>query len=103
MAVEPQMQRRWEQQLAGYVAASFRVISLGNLASQSVQFVSKLVSAGILYFGARLVIDGDLTVGELVAFNLLAGRVECARSKASRKRGRTFIRQGSRLLVLATS
>ncbi len=29
----------------------------------------------ILYFGAKLVIDGDLTVGELVAFNLLAGRV----------------------------
>ena len=25
MAVEPQMQRRWEEQLAGYVAASFRV------------------------------------------------------------------------------
>ncbi|UPK37789.1 type I secretion system permease/ATPase [Bradyrhizobium sp. 186] len=75
MAVEPQMQRRWEQQLAGYVAASFRVISLANVASQSVQFVSKLVSAAILYFGARLVISGDLTVGELVAFNLLAGRV----------------------------
>ncbi|WP_314946301.1 type I secretion system permease/ATPase [Bradyrhizobium cosmicum] len=75
MAVEPQMQRRWEQQLAGYVAASFRVISLANVASQLVQFVSKLVSAAILYFGARLVISGDLTVGELVAFNLLAGRV----------------------------
>ncbi|MBI5263585.1 MAG: type I secretion system permease/ATPase, partial [Bradyrhizobium sp.] len=75
MAVEPQMQRRWEQQLAGYVAASFRVISLGNVASQSVQFVSKLASAAILYFGARLVMSGDLTVGELVAFNLLAGRV----------------------------
>ena len=34
MAVEPQMQRRWEEQLAGYVAASFRVLSLGNVASQ---------------------------------------------------------------------
>ena len=33
-----------------------------------------LVMAGILYFGARMVTDGDLTVGELVAFNLLAGR-----------------------------
>jgi subfamily B ATP-binding cassette protein HlyB/CyaB len=75
MALEPQMQRRWEEQLAGYVAASFRVISLGNTASQTVQFISKLVTAGILYFGAKLVIDGDLTVGELVAFNLLAGRV----------------------------
>jgi subfamily B ATP-binding cassette protein HlyB/CyaB len=75
MAVEPQMQRHWEEQLAGYVAASFRVLSLGNVASQSVQLVSKLVTAAILFFGAKLVIDGSLTVGELVAFNILAGRV----------------------------
>ena len=75
MAVEPQMQRRWEEQLAGYVAASFRVISLSNTASQTVQLISKLVTAGILYFGAKLVIDGSLTIGELVAFNMLAGRV----------------------------
>jgi subfamily B ATP-binding cassette protein HlyB/CyaB len=75
MAVEPQMQRRWEEQLAGYVAASFRVLSLGNTASQVVQLVSKLVTAGVLYFGARLVIEGNLTVGELVAFNILASRV----------------------------
>jgi subfamily B ATP-binding cassette protein HlyB/CyaB len=75
MAVEPQMQRRWEEQLAGYVAASFRVLRLGNTASNTVQFVNKVVTAGILYFGARLVISGDLTVGELVAFNMLAGRV----------------------------
>ena len=75
MAVEPQMQRRWEEQLAGYVAASFRVFSLGNVASQSVQLISKLVTAATLYWGAKLVISGDLTVGELVAFNMLAGRV----------------------------
>ncbi|WP_296747226.1 type I secretion system permease/ATPase [Mesorhizobium sp.] len=75
MAVEPQMQLRWEEQLAGYVSASFRVLSLGNAASQSVQMVSKLVTAGVLYFGARLVISGDLTVGGLVAFNMLAARV----------------------------
>src|ERR1700720_1006554 len=75
MALEPQMQRRWEEQLAGYVGASFKVVSLGNTASQCVQLVNKLVIAGTLYYGARLVIDGDLTVGELVAFNMLAGRV----------------------------
>jgi subfamily B ATP-binding cassette protein HlyB/CyaB len=75
MAVEPQMQRRWEEQLAGYVSASFRVLSLGNTASQVVQFVSKVVTASILYFGAKLVIDGNLSVGELVAFNILASRV----------------------------
>jgi ATP-binding cassette, subfamily B, bacterial HlyB/CyaB len=57
------------------VAASFRVISLGNTASQTVQLVNKLVIAGTLYFGAKLVISGDLTVGELVAFNMMAGRV----------------------------
>jgi ATP-binding cassette, subfamily B, bacterial HlyB/CyaB len=75
MAVEPQMQRRWEEQLAGYVAASFRVLKLGNNASNMVQLISKLVTAATLYFGAKLVIDGSLTVGELVAFNILAGRV----------------------------
>jgi subfamily B ATP-binding cassette protein HlyB/CyaB len=75
MAVEPQMQRRWEEQLAGYVTASFRVTNLGNVASQGVQLVSKLATALTLYFGARLVIEGNLSVGELVAFNMLSGRV----------------------------
>jgi ATP-binding cassette, subfamily B, bacterial HlyB/CyaB len=40
MAVEPQMQRRWEDQLAAYVTASFKVVNLGNTASQLVQLVS---------------------------------------------------------------
>jgi subfamily B ATP-binding cassette protein HlyB/CyaB len=75
MAVEPQMQRRWEEQLASYVTASFRVLKLGNTASHFVQLVSKLVTVGTLFVGAKLVIDGALTVGELVAFNILAGRV----------------------------
>jgi subfamily B ATP-binding cassette protein HlyB/CyaB len=75
MAIEPQMQQRWEEQLAGYVQASFRVLALGNWASQAVQLISKVVTALTLYFGAYLVIDGKLTVGELVAFNMLSGRV----------------------------
>ena len=75
MAVEPQMQRAWEEQLAGYVAASFRVLRLGNTASHTVQLVNTLVTTAILYFGAQLVIGGNLSVGELVAFNILAGRV----------------------------
>lgn len=75
MAVEPQMQRRWEEQLASYVTASFKVISLGNTASNLVQMISKLVMAATLYYGAQLVIEGSLSVGELVAFNIFAGRV----------------------------
>jgi subfamily B ATP-binding cassette protein HlyB/CyaB len=75
MAVEPAMQRRWEEQLAGYVRASFSVLNLGNWASQGVQLISKLVTAALLFFGARAVMDGTMSVGELVAFNMLAGRV----------------------------
>jgi subfamily B ATP-binding cassette protein HlyB/CyaB len=75
MAVEPQLQQRWETQLAGYVGAAFRVSVLGNVASQSIQLISKLVTAAILYFGATAVIAGKMTVGELVAFNMLSGRV----------------------------
>lgn len=75
MAVEPQMQRRWENQLAGYVGSSFRASMLGNYGSQAVQFVNKITIALTLYFGAKLVISGELTVGQLVAFNMLASRV----------------------------
>jgi len=74
-AVEPQMQRRWEEQLAGYVQASFKTSQLSNIASQGVQAIQKITMAATLFFGAKLVIDGDLTVGQLVAFNMLSGRV----------------------------
>lgn len=75
MAVEPQMQNQWEKQLAGYVGAGFSAAMLGNYGSQAIQLVSKLTTVAILFYGAKLVIAGDLTVGMLVAFNMLAGRV----------------------------
>ncbi|MFC7535913.1 type I secretion system permease/ATPase [Sphingomonas sp. GCM10030256] len=75
MAVEPQMQNRWERQLAGYVGSGFSAAMLANWGSQAIQLVSKLTTVAILYFGAKLVIEGKLTVGMLVAFNMLAGRV----------------------------
>jgi len=75
MAVEPQLQRRWEEQLAGYVRASFKAGALGNIANQIASFVNKIVVVLTLWFGARLVIDGYLSVGQLIAFNMLASRV----------------------------
>jgi subfamily B ATP-binding cassette protein HlyB/CyaB len=75
MAVEPQMQRRWEEQLAGYVGASLRTVNLGNVAGQIASLLNKLTLIGVLWVGAYLVMRGELTVGELVAFNMLAGRV----------------------------
>jgi subfamily B ATP-binding cassette protein HlyB/CyaB len=74
-ATEPQNQRRWEEQLAAYVKASFQTTQLGNIASQGTAFVNKLTVLLILWIGARLVMGGDLSVGQLIAFNMLAGRV----------------------------
>ncbi|MCW8883871.1 MAG: type I secretion system permease/ATPase [Motiliproteus sp.] len=75
MAVEPQMQRRWEEQLAAYVAASFKSANLGNIANQVAGLINKVVTVLILWVGATLVIAGSLSVGQLIAFNMLAGRV----------------------------
>jgi len=72
MAVEPQMQAHWERQVAGYVKASFQAAMLANWGRQGIELIQKLAMVALLYFGARLVIDGSLTVGELVAFNMLA-------------------------------
>ena len=74
-ATEPQAARRWDEQLAAYVAASFRVISLGAVAGEGIRLVQKLVTVGILWLGALQVIDGAMTVGGLVAFNMLASRL----------------------------
>lgn len=74
-AVEPQMRRRWEEQLAGYVKAGFRATNLNNIASQTAQVISKVSTALVLWFGAHMVMAGDMTVGMLVAFNMLSGRV----------------------------
>ena len=75
MAVEPALQRRWEEQLAGYVRASFRATNLSNIAGQTASFINKLATIGILWIGAFLVMEGSLSVGQLIAFNMIAGRV----------------------------
>ena len=75
MAVEPQMRAKWEKQFAGYTNTGFAVATLANWGSHLIQVVSKLTTVAILYFGAKAVIAGDLSVGSLVAFNMLSGRV----------------------------
>jgi ATP-binding cassette, subfamily B, bacterial HlyB/CyaB len=75
MAVEPQMQRRWEDQIAAYVTASFRAMNLGNIAGQIASFINKVVTVLILWIGAGLVMSGAMTIGMLIAFNMIAGRI----------------------------
>lgn len=75
MAVEPQLIRRWDNQLAAYVSASFKTVTLGTLANSGVTLISKGVTLLLLWYGVKLVLDGQLTVGQLIAFNMLAGQV----------------------------
>lgn len=75
MAVEPRMRDRWEKQFAGYIQTGWEVTVLSNWGSHLIQLVSKLTTVAILFFGAQAVIAGDLSVGSLVAFNMLSGRV----------------------------
>lgn len=75
MAVEPQMRRKLEGHLSSYVHASFRSQNLSNVSSQVAGLINKLMTLGIIWWGAHLVIGGSLTVGQLIAFNMLAGRV----------------------------
>jgi subfamily B ATP-binding cassette protein HlyB/CyaB len=74
-AVEPFWQREWERRLANYVNAAFHSGQLAGATNQFIGFASKMLTAGLLWFGARLVIEGELTVGGLIAFNMLAGRI----------------------------
>ncbi|AXA91944.1 type I secretion system permease/ATPase [Massilia sp. YMA4] len=75
MAVEPHWTRKWDNQLAAYVSSSFRTATIGTLAGSGVTLVSKLVTVATMYVGARLVIDNQLSVGQLIAFNMLAAQV----------------------------
>ena len=52
-----------------------RTAMLGAKGQNAIQYVSKLSTAALLLFGAKAVIDGELSVGELVAFNMIAGQV----------------------------
>lgn len=74
-ALEPQFEQRWDRQLAAYVLAAFRSQMAASTAQESVGLIGKLVQAATLWWGSHLVMQGQLTVGQFVAFNMFAGRV----------------------------
>ena len=75
LAVEPPLLRKWEEQLAGYVRASFRATTVMTVAGQTGTFIQKVTTVGILWVGAYRVIEGDLSIGQLIAFNMLSAQV----------------------------
>src|SRR5581483_630342 len=75
MAIEPRRAQEWEKYLAAYVRSSLNANNCSMLAAGAVRLVGKLVALAIVWAGAWEVMGGHMSVGELIAFNMLAGQV----------------------------
>ncbi len=75
MAIEPNQTKIWDEKLATYVNTVFRTSITENAAGVGVTLISKITNAIVLFYGAYLVIDNQLSVGQLIAFNMLSGQV----------------------------
>lgn len=74
-ATESQFNRQWRQYLATFVRSAFNTAQAGNLAGQGINLIHKLTSAMLLWYGVQLTLEGKLSPGELVAFNMFSGYV----------------------------
>lgn len=74
-AIEDKFEQKWGELQADYVKASYKTSMLSQTAGAIGQFVQKVFDLMILYFGALHVINGNFTVGQLVAFRMLSGRI----------------------------
>ncbi|MGR5294703.1 type I secretion system permease/ATPase [Vibrio mediterranei] len=74
-ATESDFLSRWQRMLAAFVRASFKAKVIGIWAGQGIGLIQKITSALLLWWGVILVLEGKLTPGELVAFNMLSGHV----------------------------
>ena len=74
-AAEGAARERWEGLFARFVRTGFKASTTSNISSNIGDFLTNLSSLLILWFGARFVIDKELTIGQLVAFQMLSGRV----------------------------
>ncbi|MFV1849694.1 MAG: peptidase domain-containing ABC transporter [Thalassospira sp.] len=75
LGIEPQIQRQWEEQIAARTESSYAADKISTYTQQAAGFLNKVLIALTLWLGASMVIDGGLTAGQLIAFNMLVGRV----------------------------
>lgn len=75
MGVEQTFVERYEEILARYLKSVFSVINLANIAGCIGMFLQQAFNLAILWVGAYYVMQHELTVGELIAFQMLAGQV----------------------------
>ncbi|MEH2069594.1 MAG: peptidase domain-containing ABC transporter [Nostoc sp.] len=74
-AAEPVARDRWEGLFARFIRTGFKASTTSNISSNIGDFLTNFSTLLILWFGAKLVIEQKLTVGQLVAFQMLSGRV----------------------------
>lgn len=74
LAVEGTMQRRWEDQLARYVRSSFSLANIANISGAVSRTAQRLMTIAILFIGVRSVLLNELTIGQLIAFQMFAGQ-----------------------------
>ena len=74
-ALEPKFEKKWSDLQSDYVKASYKTSMVSATAGTTGQFIQKVFDLLILFFGAKAVMDGNFTVGQLVAFRMLSGRV----------------------------
>jgi ATP-binding cassette subfamily B protein len=74
-AAEPIARDRWEGLFARFIRTSFKASTTSNISSNIGDFLTNLSNMLILWFGAKLVINHQFTIGQLVAFQILSGRV----------------------------
>ncbi len=74
-AVEETFVRRYEELLSHYVMSVFSVVKLTLVASSIGMFLRQIFSLGILWVGALQVMEHEMTVGELIAFQMIAGQL----------------------------
>lgn len=75
LAIEPLLQRKWEDQVAAQIHTAHRAERLSNQINQAVAMLNRLMVAIVLWLGAREVIGGTMTAGQMMAFYMLSGRV----------------------------
>jgi ATP-binding cassette subfamily B protein len=67
------MRWRWEERFTNMVKARVRGQKLANNLQLATSLIHHLCSTAVLWYGATLVIRGEMTIGQFVAFNLLIG------------------------------
>ncbi len=75
LALEPRQRKVWDDSSAQSISVRFRVDQISAIAQSLIGLLEKLMSVAIIGFGALDVFSGAMTIGALVAFNMLAGRV----------------------------